>query len=258
MAITPEQKTQLKNVIKDSLRTKFKNYNPETKHMPFHYRLLGKDRMALFSFIHSLNTTFGTSIYEPVAIQLSKNRFVTAKTQETPYNIIYSDAQIKIQEIMNRLTRADNLPNSEKEIEELRSVCRSGEKQSVNLTKIDVWLENTDNEIYMMDIKTVKPNIGGFQKHKQTLLEWIASELARNPNAKVQSVIAIPYNPYEPDPYQRWTLRGMLDIESELLVAEEMWDFIGGNGTYENLLDCFEEAGIELRPEIDGYFKRFK
>ncbi|MDR0411845.1 MAG: TdeIII family type II restriction endonuclease, partial [Treponema sp.] len=27
--------------------------------MPFHYRLLGRDRMALFSFIQSLNTTFG-------------------------------------------------------------------------------------------------------------------------------------------------------------------------------------------------------
>lgn len=46
--------------------------------MPFHTRLLGKDRMALFSFIHSLNTNFGTSIFEPVALaelqQLSKKQ----------------------------------------------------------------------------------------------------------------------------------------------------------------------------------------
>ncbi len=32
--------------------------------MPFHYRLLGKDRMALYSFIHSLNTAFGNSIFD--------------------------------------------------------------------------------------------------------------------------------------------------------------------------------------------------
>jgi type II restriction enzyme len=45
---------------------------------------------------------------------------------------------------------------------------------------------------------------------------------------------------------------------NELKVAEEFWDFLGGKGTYPELLDCFERAGIELRPEIDKYFLRFK
>jgi type II restriction enzyme len=43
--------------IKACLRAKFLKYKPETDNMPFHDRLLGKDRMALFSFIQSLNTT---------------------------------------------------------------------------------------------------------------------------------------------------------------------------------------------------------
>ena len=50
----------------------------------------------------------------------------------------------------------------------------------------------------------------------------------------------------------------MLDLDNELKVAEEFWDFLGGDGTYFNLLDCFERSGIELRPEIDDYFSRFK
>jgi len=50
----------------------------------------------------------------------------------------------------------------------------------------------------------------------------------------------------------------MLDIDKELKVAEEFWDFLGGKGTYQNLLDCFERVGIELRGEIDKYFKKFK
>jgi type II restriction enzyme len=53
-------------------------------------------------------------------------------------------------------------------------------------------------------------------------------------------------------------MRGMLDLENELKVAEEFWDFLGGEGAYIDLLDCFEQAGIELRPEIDEYFSRFK
>ena len=70
MPMTPQQKQATKEVIKNSLQDKFRDYAPETKHMPFHTRLLGKDRMALFSFIHSLNTNFGTRIFEPVAVDI--------------------------------------------------------------------------------------------------------------------------------------------------------------------------------------------
>lgn len=63
MALTQQQITQVETVLKTALRNKFQNYNPEPSVMPFHTRLLGKDRMALFSFIHSLNTNFGTSIF---------------------------------------------------------------------------------------------------------------------------------------------------------------------------------------------------
>ncbi len=49
----------------------------------------------------------------------------------------------------------------------------------------------------------------------------------------------------------------MLDLENELKVAHEFWDFLGGEGTYNDLLDIFERVGIELRPEIDEYFTKF-
>jgi len=50
----------------------------------------------------------------------------------------------------------------------------------------------------------------------------------------------------------------MLDLKNELMIAGEFWDFLGGKNTYIDLLDCFEKAGIELRPDIDKYFSRFK
>lgn len=49
----------------------------------------------------------------------------------------------------------------------------------------------------------------------------------------------------------------MLDLEKELKVASEFWDFLGGTGAYLDLLDIFETVGIELRPEIDEYFARY-
>ena len=89
-------------------------------------------------------------------------------------------------------------------------------------------------------------------------MEWTAAELARDSEAAVNTIIGIPYNPYEPKPYERWTLKGMLDLQHDILIAEDLWNFIGGEGTYAELLKAFEDAGIELRNEIDNHFERFR
>lgn len=248
----------IEGTIRKSLRDRFQSYSPEPAYMPFHTRLLGKDRLALYSFIHSLNTSFGTRIFEPVALALAKKNFKIAKSQAKAGAVISEGAQFKIQQIMDDLTTADSSPNKPIEIEAIREVCQEGNMRKVKPTEVDVYLESNTGELYLFDIKTAKPNAGGFKEFKRTLLEWVAVVLASNPEANVNTLIAIPYNPYEPQPYNRWTMRGMLDLENELKVANEFWDFLGGEGSYEELLNCFERVGIELRSEIDEYFSKFK
>jgi len=257
MALTAQQIQNVETVLKNSLRNKFQNYNPEPASMPFHTRLLGKDRMALFSFIHSLNTNFGTSIFEPVAKALAIANFQSASSQQVVGTQISSDAHNLIQNIMDGLATANISPNKPEEINAIRGVCQSGEMRTVKPTKVDVKVVGHDGAIFLFDIKTAKPNAGGFKEFKRTLLEWVAATLAINPTANVQSLIAIPYNPYEPEPYNRWTMRGMLDLPNELKVANDFWDFLGGQGTYQQLLDIFERVGIELRSEIDDYFIQY-
>lgn len=149
-------------------------------------------------------------------------------------------------------------PDKVSETEAIRLVCQKGQINTLKTIKVDLFLEDEKGDIFLFDLKTAKPNISNFKDFKRTLLEWVAITLASEPMAKVHTLIAIPYNPYEPLPYQRWTLKGMLDIDYELMVADEFWNFLGGEGAYNDLLDCFETAGIELRPEIDEYFLRFK
>ena len=155
---------------------------------------------------------------------------------------------------MNDLTVGKN-PNKTEEIERIRRVCNKGTMNKLKTVKVDLFVQSTDGTAHLFDLKTAKPNISNFKDFKRTLLEWVAIYLAKNPNAKVNSYIAIPYNPYEPKPYERWTLKGMLDLDNELKVAEEFWDFLGNDGTYSELLNCFERVGVELRPEIYKYFK---
>ncbi len=248
----------IKGLLVDSLRNKFRNHKPETNAMPFHTRLLGKDRLALYSFIHSLNTTFGVSMFEPIAVMLGKKQYISSEAQQIAGTEISSEAHRVIQRIMDELSMAIVDPDKQKEIEEIRAVCQKGSMHKVKLTKIDLKLVSHTGEVLLIDIKTAKPNAGAFKEFKRTMLEWAAATLAVNPDCNVHTLIAIPYNPYAPKPYNRWTMRGMLDLEQELKVAEEFWDFLGGEGSYESLLAVFEEVGIELCSEIDEHFARFR
>ena len=258
MTLSKKQKVNIEEILRTTLRSKLQKYNPEPASMPFHTRLLGKDRLALYSFVHSLSTSFGRGIFEPIALALSEDKYHNATTQAIAGDAISTAAQREIQNIMNGLTTARISPDKKKEIERIRKVCRTGKMAKVKPTKVDLLFTSKSNEYFLFDIKTAKPNAGGFKEFKRTLLEWAAALLAKEPKAKVNTLIAIPYNPYEPEPYNRWTMRGMLDLRRELKVAEDFWDFLGGKGTYRNLLNCFKRVGIELSGEIDAYFKRFK
>jgi hypothetical protein len=258
MPLSCQQKDEISELLKDKIRNKLQSYNPETNNMPFHTRLLGRDRMALFSFIHSINTTLGTSVFEQVAKIIADPHFRKAIHQYKDFNnTISRTAQQVIQEIMDELVAARSTPDKAEETNKILSVSQKGDIVKIRRPRIDLFLKSFENIEYYFDLKTAKPNMGEFKGHKRTLLEWVAIRGAENNTVKVKTLIAIPYNPYEPEPYQRWTLQGLFDLENEIMVAEEFWNFLGGEETYEQLLSVFESVGVELRPEIDTRFQKF-
>ncbi len=257
MALSRQLKDEIIETIIQVIREKFRRYKPETHRMPFQYRLLGKDRMALFSFIHSLNTVFGTSIFEPLAERIAKSNFPEVQRQFKVGDKLSEAAQYEIQHIINSLSTGA-LPNKPEEIKRLRKVCRLEPFTQLSSTKVDLYIRADNGSVHLFDIKTAKPNVSNFKDYKRTLLEWVAICLYQNPKLEIDTYIAIPYNPYEPKPYERWTIKGMLDLQHELKVAEEFWDFLGGEGAYQDLLGCFESAGLTLKPEIEAYFTQFQ
>ena len=254
--MTPALYSQLQTIIAGIIQKDFNKYLSKNEQIRFAVQLLGKDRMALYSFMQSLLTTFGSSIFEPVAAALARTRFAKVETQYSVGDCIYENCQKAIQDIVNELTYN---PKPDKIIE-LKKIKKnlSGNKNKLKATKVDLFVETKEGEQYLFDLKTAKPNKGGFQEFKQTLLTWAGIAYTQKKNTIIHTAIAIPYNPYAPKPYQFWTVAGMLDLEEELFVAEKFWDFLGGEGAYNELLTCFEKVGIKLRPEIDNYFSEFK
>ncbi len=256
MALSKEQKGEIKSYLVEKIRWKLAKYHPETNAMPFHYGLLGKDRMALFSFIHSVNTMLGTSIFEQIGkiiVAPRANRTVGQYKEFEGY--VSSEAVLKIDTIMRELRAATRKPNKYKETEEVLSVVNQGHQGKKMKKRVDLFAEMKDGTEYYFELKSAKPNINEFTGIKKQMLDWVAMRGSQKPDAKIKTIVAIPYNPYEPLPYERWTLQGLFDLDEEVLVGKEFWDMLGGENTYEDLLKVFEEAGLELHDEIDRKIK---
>lgn len=256
MALTQNQHKLIKELLVNKIRNKLSSYHPETSSMPFHYRLLGKNRMALFSFIHSVNTMLGQSIFEQVAKIIAQDYNLKAETQyQGLKGFISSGAMNKIDEIMRGIRDASIVSDSLKQSREIAKVASLGKLGKEIKKRIDLFIESKNHIEYFIEIKTAKPNIDVFVRTKQQMLEIVALRMSKNPKAKTQPIIAIPYNPYEPKPYERWTLQGLFDLKKEVLVGKEFWDFLGGRNTYEDLLKVFEDSGLLLYDEIDEKMK---
>jgi len=258
MSLSSKTATEIAELLTTTVREKLRKYKPETMHMPFHHRLLGKDRYAMFSFIQSMNTTFGISIWEQVAVILAKGVGNHAERQYRLLGEIDDKTEELIRGIHYQLRKGEIAANKIYEIEQIRKEIKRGEAKIDPDSVVDLFVRIKDEENYF-DITSAKPNMKEFVALKLKLLRWTGLRLSHDKNIKVFTRLAIPYNPYHPEPYERWTLKGLYDLErGEILVGEEFWNFVANDNIYEELLDVFQQVGEELRDEIDKKFDEFR
>ncbi|MEK9165647.1 MAG: TdeIII family type II restriction endonuclease [Patescibacteria group bacterium] len=250
MPLTQIQTQQIKQLLQKKIEDKLKRYARETTSMPFLVRLVqDSEKVAAYSFIHSLATSLGMSIYEDVS------KIIASKTAQecfTKYDIggvISKEQKSVIDNIIRELRNGERKVNSTQEIREvLRASAKDGRAQKEG-RMVDFYMLRNNTEHYF-EIKTVKPNIDVFTKAKTKLLEWVAR---RRKSIKV--FLAFPYNPYHPKPYERFTEQGLLERGQEFLVGKEYWDFLGGKNTFEQLLDLFDQVGKQFKTKIQEKIK---
>ena len=258
MSLPVMTKSKIAELLTAKVRGKLRSYQPETVHMPFHHRLFGKDRYAMFSFIQSMNTTFGMSIWEQIAIILAQEVGSYVKRQYKLLGEIDRETEGFVRDIHHKLREGNINPNMMGQAEEIRGRIRKGQAKLDPDSIVDLFVKIDQTENYF-DITSVKPNMKEFVALKLKLLRWTALRLSQDKNAQVFTRLAIPYNPYHPQPYERWTLKGLYDLENgEVLVGEEFWNFVASGNIYNELLDVFQEVGQELRIEIDEKFGEFR
>ena len=241
-----ETKQKIKALILTTIQKKLVQYKQETGYKPFFEALFDKKTIINGAILQSLYTTFGMSIYEQMAIILAKAAGYEAQGQYEIFGAIDNDTELLIIDIFNS-PRINKLI----EIEEIKNSIQSAEPLKDNDRVVDVYIKKPTGEEIFIDIKTVKPNKSEFESIRKKILRWVGLRLSQNKNAKVQTYIGIPYNPYFPEDYNRWT--GKKCHKEEILVQNALWKTFAGYDVFDELIEIFKEVGKEIKSEVEEF-----
>ena len=218
--------------------------------MPFLARIIqDSEKIAAYSFIHSLATSLGMSLYEEVSVIISKTNCEECFRNYGVGGVISQDQKTVIEKIILELRNKQRSPNIKKEIQTVLKANRQNASSQKSGNIADFYMRRKGKEFYF-EIKTVKPNIDVFKESKTKLLEWTARR-----RKVIYPFLAFPYNPYHPKPYNRFTHSNFVKINEDFLVAEKYWDFLGGKNTFPKLLDIFDCIGKKYKKELVKKFK---
>lgn len=249
-----ETRAKVKLLIKEVILSKIDSYSAETEYKPFFQAIFTKEQIITHSVIHSFYTSFGMSIYEQLVKILAEGAGYEAHTQYDLLGEIDDKTEAIISKIDLGLRSGKRSPNMMVELEEIRQSIQKGRAIEDPDKRVDVFIKKPDGTEVYFDIASPKLNKKECVALKKKLLRWMGMRMSINKKAKIITALGLPYNPYYPNPYSRWT-KGNMYEKGQLMVGEDFWNFVAGANIYDEFLEIFKEVGDELREKISKIAK---
>ena len=235
------------NLIRTKITEKLANYQAETNYTPFFSANFDHETIIKASLMQSLYTSFGMSIYEQIAVLLARAQGWEATRQYR----LQGEIDPATESLIDRLCRSPS-PNKQQELAAIRASIQAGRLLDDQDSVVDVFIRKADGTEFYVDITTVKPNLKEVRVMRRKMLRWAALRMSINPQVQLDTRIGIPYNPYHPEPYARWTI-SECDPNGDLLVQEALWGAFAGYDVFPELLAIFQEIGTELQNSVRAF-----
>ena len=182
----------------------------------------------------------GTNLYPPLAREIARDRFEDVHLEQVVEGDINDAAVNMIDEIVRELRTplrsrsSKRRPDHELELSEILG-SRGGGQVRASVTA-DLYIGDYIGGPAFIELKTPRPNLDIAAESKRKLLyELTICERGNIPGAK--ALLGLTYNPFiTRQEYNHSFTRQIMDMEQQVLIGSELWDFIGGPGTYEELL----------------------
>jgi len=197
-------------------------------------------------------TPFG-SVWEKLAIVVGEVRHSNCLKGHTIEGNVSKERLRRIQEVLNNL---EHTSSKEKKVkpdwdEELKYIL-SGNLASPIPTKVvcDIFIKSNLTKLkYSFEIKAPLPNSDQTKVSKEKMFKL----LAMDPPQVDEVYFALPYNPYGTRDKYEWSFPKRwfnMKTDKSVLIGDEFWNLIGGDGTYDIFIKEINLLGKEYRIRI--------
>lgn len=196
-------------------------------------------------------TPFG-GVWEKLAQVVATEYHGNCEMGKTITGEVGAERLRRIQEVLNKLEHKKKGKEKEKPNWklDLDYILKGGGKLIPTSVVSDIFIDsNTTNKKYAFEIKAPLPNSDQTKVSKEKMFKLLAMKGSRVDYA----FYALAYNPYGKKEDYNWTFPmrwfNMHDDES-VLIGDEFWDLIGGEGTYKEFISEINSLGKVYRERI--------
>lgn len=215
---------------------------------PFHQLLFPEGLLRPWEFERTFSTVLGTS-FEVVACAIGEQRFAESSNGRNFEGPISPPARSAIDDMLRDIRR-NGLRVSYLDLVDQVVGAYVGASGAGEKVKVDLYVRTAAGEETFFEMKSPKPNKDQCVGTTEKLLILHAMRRATPP--QVRTYYAMPFNPYgdSDSDYNHSFAKKYLDMEHQVLVGRRFWDFLGGQGTYDDVISIYRDVGLEMKAEI--------
>jgi hypothetical protein len=235
----PETREKLKDVLLSFVRSIVDvpySIDELKKAYPFHALIFPGEAIKAFKKQRSVVTRMGQQLIPRLAEIVAKDQYDDVHRDHDIVGMLDVAKIEVIDNIINGLRMGRRKPDHQREIEEILT-AKSDEKREVRVIA-DLFVGDFKPGPLFLEIKSPRPNLDVCAESKKKMLLFQALFEDKMP----QAFLALYYNPYFPGTYKHSFTRQIMDLDNEVLIGEEMWNKLGGEGAYDELLSIIEEV----------------
>ncbi len=225
--------------------------NKDGRIKPFHEALLPMEILRISSFERSMSTKLGNS-FEECAKIIAEERFEIVERGYVIEGPVFTNAVKEIANFSNHVGPYGHFKNY---LDVAKKIAFMKDKTTENRSRIaDLYLKNKHGHEIFFELKSPKPNKGQCIEVIDRHLSIHAIKHAIHPD--VQTYFAMAYNPYgiSKSDYKHSFSINYLDMENQVLLGDEFWDFLGGHGTNKKLLEIYHSVGVNKHHDLLSHF----
>jgi hypothetical protein len=196
-------------------------------------------------------TPFG-NVWEKLAQVAAEKGFGFSELGRSLTGNVGEERLRRISEVLNRLEHPEKGKNRTKPDwkAEIEYVLKGKGKRIPVTVVCDVYAEDRESKKkFAFELKSPLPNSDITKVSKEKIMKLYSMEPCLIDNA----YFVLPYNPYGMREQYSWTFPARwFDMKSDpvVLIGNEFWDMIGGQGTYRVFIDEINRLGKEYRSRI--------